>query len=598
MTITSVASDVFRVPTTAISPGSLQELCILNLLGTKAFEGEKFNRIVPWPLQQVCLRIEGQLKECQKSINDFFKIYNENPSLRHLMLDRKFVNLRQIIDYRENDGSTLLHKAAKEGNFELFKKLIEKGAILKKDYEGNTILHYAARGGSLILVEYIINTLHQDPDVVNSFDVSIFHEAAKSGNKDLVEYLINNYHLDPNIIDQYHRSILHYACKSGNLELVQYLINLNADISLHDVFGNTVLHYAAKSGNKDLLQHLFTLHAPGDIRVLHDAAESGNIELVDSLLNNHIHHLNPNGEPINNVLEFAVNSGNTALVKYLIDRGLDINLPGQLLLHTAAGRGNIQIVKLLLEHGLNPQMTDYWGNTVLHFAARSGNIELVDYLIGLGMNPNVEAVVGRYHITVLHEAVRSGNLELVKQLINSCHLDADLIRSFDKSLLSEAADAGNKDLVEYLITEFQLNPEAQDTYGSVLAHAIKSGNIALIKYLVEVQHVNLNARDLASTYSEPCLHIAAKYLDREMVQYLIEAGADPYALNYTGATLLQAAFGKQDLIEYLTPIFRANRARRTRRNICFLKVSLLAMSVFATAGAVIWQIFSRRNNHN
>lgn len=82
--------------------------------------------------------------------------------------------------------NTALHHAAKNGNEELAKLLIDNGApINKADIYGSTPLHYAVQGGH----NDVVLTLLHSGAVVNTADKSLqtpLHYAVKRGHKDVV----------------------------------------------------------------------------------------------------------------------------------------------------------------------------------------------------------------------------------------------------------------------------------------------------------------------------------------------------------------------------------------------------------------------------
>ena len=86
-------------------------------------------------------------------------------------------------------------------------------------------------------------------------------------------------------------------------------------------------------------------------------------------------------------LQYAAMSGNTDLVKLLLDKGADPNKTahwghslGLTALHWAANGQHKDVVKLLLDRGAAPNQANEFGETPLHWAA-SGNKKIVELLL-------------------------------------------------------------------------------------------------------------------------------------------------------------------------------------------------------------------------
>lgn len=86
---------------------------------------------------------------------------------------------------------------------------------------------------------------------------------------------------------------------------------------------------------------------------------------------------------LNYPLEAAVQDGNVARVKVLLDRGACPNLDdeGVVPLIEASEAGNVAIVRLLLEHGARPNVRRLCGGpTALAVAERNGHTDVVKLL--------------------------------------------------------------------------------------------------------------------------------------------------------------------------------------------------------------------------
>lgn len=153
-------------------------------------------------------------------------------------------------------GYTLLHFAAKEGQEEIIKLLINKGAdinalALKGEYnEGYTPLYMAAENGRKKAVDFLIS---------NGVEIkkgrNVLLALAKSGQKEIMEYLIAR-GADVNVSDvNMGDGLLHIAAKEGHREICEFLINKGLDVNSKNWmnWGKTPIQYAKDGGHQDVV---------------------------------------------------------------------------------------------------------------------------------------------------------------------------------------------------------------------------------------------------------------------------------------------------------------------------------------------------------
>jgi ankyrin repeat protein len=170
--------------------------------------------------------------------------------------------LTKIINAIDIFGNTPLHFAAKSGNLDLVKYLIEeKGADFNApDNDGKIALHFAARWAKLDVVKYLIEEKGADFNAPDNDGKIALHFAAESGELDLVKYLIEEKGADFNTPDNDGETPLHSAASWGTLDVVKYLIEeKGADFNALDKCGKTPLHsaaFAAGLGKLDVVKYL------------------------------------------------------------------------------------------------------------------------------------------------------------------------------------------------------------------------------------------------------------------------------------------------------------------------------------------------------
>jgi uncharacterized protein len=127
----------------------------------------------------------------------------------------------------------------------------------------------------------------------------------------------------------------------------------------------------------------------------------------------------PAGAAANDLLLLeVVKGGDTAAVRALIGRGVDVNQragDGQSALHWAVYHENHEAVDLLIREGADVDSTNTLGITPLWVAASQGSSALVTRLLDVGAAPNLAPRTGG---TPLMLASRGGDLASVKALLS------------------------------------------------------------------------------------------------------------------------------------------------------------------------------------
>ena len=208
-------------------------------------------------------------------------------------------------------------------------------------------------------------------------------EVVKSGNIAVLEkvilcgYNINQYFFmdEHRGIDEdgyeieyeaYFYSLLSIACESENIEIVKILIKYGAKIysetereSEWEDFcevKNPII-CACKNGNVDILNFLVDNGANLDIR-------------------------DRNG---NTLVDIAIYNNNIDILKYLVSKVKTVNLN----LHAACNIGNTEIVKYLIEKGANINQRQFKTHGQTPIEAAGNNLEIIRLLLSLGAKPSL-----------------------------------------------------------------------------------------------------------------------------------------------------------------------------------------------------------------
>ncbi len=257
---------------------------------------------------------------------------------------------------QELDGATLLHAAARNGNIDLSKKVLDAGVpVNKEDKRSKTPVYYAIENNEYEMVKFLVEKgakIEEDfIEITNDRDVLAFLLSKFNQNKDSKPYYENP--TEDKEWEEAYKSI-----EEGDLDS---LIKIE------------------KSG-KDLSKMYYK------------------------------------GEP---AACLAIRFGETAILKYLIGK-YDFNkivdkINNRNVLHYAVMYYKPETLKFLLRNNYNPNVQDKFGNTPLHYAAENPYPDYTKYLLKYGANPNT---LNNKKRNTLFSAVKTENTSEFENLID------------------------------------------------------------------------------------------------------------------------------------------------------------------------------------
>jgi len=440
------------------------------------------------------LLISGILNEISPPQTAFFD---------KLMFDENFKeDLRTStanFNYKNPNGKTPLHMAAKEGKINAVKFLIDLNADVNVlDNESCTPLFEAVIGGYYEVVQILINN-KADVNIPNSKNCTPLHEAMAKQSGDIVQLLLTN-NSDVNIKSLDGSTATHllingilnlsddnaafYESLIKEYKFKESLINLHADVDIKNAENQTPLHVAAKSGKYDVVQ--FLVEANADINSkdnsletsLHKAIYNGHTDVAKQLIHNQA-IVNSSCKFGNTPLHLAAERGDLECAKCLIENGADVNAKcckGHTVLYRAVSKQKHDLVELLLQSNsyVNTKCTD--GCTVLHLATQKGVFDFVKIFLAHNADVNIE---NDYNQTPLHIAVGNGKYDVVKCVIeNKANVNAK--NKDSKSPLHLAARWGFFDIVQLLI-ENKANVNERDNDENIPLHWIGASETKMMK---------------------------------------------------------------------------------------------------------------------
>uniref|UniRef100_A0A1I8N104 Uncharacterized protein n=1 Tax=Musca domestica TaxID=7370 RepID=A0A1I8N104_MUSDO len=131
------------------------------------------------------------------------------------------------------------------------RSFIQKGKTMDLDNCDYTALHYAARNGNEEICKLLINEGKADVNAVTKGGVTPLHRAAMMGHLHIVKLLVNA-HANVDKQDDDGQTALHRSAIGGHLEVSKFLLEKNP--KLKDVADNKdkiPFEYLAKNANDD-----------------------------------------------------------------------------------------------------------------------------------------------------------------------------------------------------------------------------------------------------------------------------------------------------------------------------------------------------------
>jgi ankyrin repeat protein len=315
-----------------------------------------------------------------------------------------------------------------------------------------------------------------------------------------------------------------WAAHWNDLEIADLLIAAGADINAADDRGVTPLALACVNGSASMATKLLDARAdPNRARStgetpLMTASYTGNVEVVRILVAHHA-DVNANGIASKQTpLMWAISEKHPDIVRLLVAAGADVtarSAGGFSPLLFAARQGDTESANILLDAGAEVDERGRDRNTPLIVAAASGREDVALLLLDRGADAN--ASDGGY--TAMHAAVPKDMRRLVKALLAHGADPDPRLTSAPASLFGPSKGAGSEVITEKTMT----------------ARGAGRG--------VQTEGAGRGRGNAGSFSGATPFWLAAKNVNVEMMQLLIDAGADPALTNTEGTTPLMAAAG-------------------------------------------------------
>ena len=356
---------------------------------------------------------------------------------------------------------------------------------------------------------------------------------------------------------------LSLACTNGSASMIRTLLIAGADPNLAIETGDTPLMTAARSGTLDavvaLLDHGADVNASEPDQqqtALIWALSEGHVDVAKTLIENGANvHAVTKGKFTTVMFAARVNDGDS--VRALIDAGVDIGAAasdGHTALHVATLRGFSELAMYLLDQGADPNVDDP-GYTPLHWAVGTWETEMTGQN-GITTRPD-------HQWSAMH-GVQFKKLELEKHLLDhGADPNARLkknprrygftfasARPKGSTPFALAALAGNVAIMQMLVDN-GADPKLIAERGVtplMMACGVRRNlsediiplrdSLEAVKLIVELG-ANVNAAD--ERYGDTALHGAARIKSAQIVQHLVDHGAEVNVVNKRGQSPLYFA---------------------------------------------------------
>lgn len=261
------------------------------------------------------------------------------------------MNLTELYDDMKKKKRGIIENLCEENNCNIF----------LRDEEGNTLLHKAVIEENLNLVKRLIS-LGACPILYNYEGVTPMAESARGDDTEILEYLFEK--SNQLLLLEYDRTeLLAFAVSSGKLQNVKFLLDNNFDVNwLYRE--DPIIYWANQSDDIEIFKLLYNHGAD-----LNAACEdSGMTSLYDASAN-----------------------GQTNIVNFLLDNGVDINKSshsGCTPLIIASAYDQHEVVRLLLTKGAFIEAKKEDGTTAMLCAVKNECTESIKVLLEFGANVN------------------------------------------------------------------------------------------------------------------------------------------------------------------------------------------------------------------
>lgn len=330
-----------------------------------------------------------------------------------------------LLDEKNENGANLLLLVAPSLSSETeLGYFLGKGFKLNsKDNTGNGIFSYAAKSGNIDFLKLLVDKGVDYKSVNNEGgNATLYASMGRRGSKYSIETFkyLESLGIKANVVGDYGRNPLHcIGYTSTDVALFEYFMSKDVDVNLQDDGGDNPFMSAANSNTLDIVRLLFP--------------KVKNINVQDE-----------NGR---SALAMATNRNTVDVVEFLLENGADIrtedkegNTLAYYLLNTFKQNENSAFeakLKLLKAKGLSLTKKQNGGNTLLHLATLKNNQALLKRLLSFKIDVNAKNDEG---YTALHLAAMKSDTDAILKHLLKHGANQGIKTEFDESAFDLASE--------------------------------------------------------------------------------------------------------------------------------------------------------------
>ena len=464
--------------------------------------------------------------------------------------------------------ATALHEACRKGKIKKVKKLIKKS---RKD----------------------INT--KDSDLGNTPLITTVQE----NHSDIVAYLLTLDDIDTNLKNHEGNTALHLAVQNNNQKIVVQLLAIenNIDLTIANNSGDTAFEIACEYEHHEIAKIIDKEMEEEQIKEIFDkACERKKLPTIMCLFDHCKYKMKKEH------IEIVCKHGDREALVYLAEKAPIFEIDLKQMLLDACKNGWIEIVQQFIETlEFDVELQDKELNTLLHIACDNSKPHIVECLLKNNANPKTLDKNGK---TPLDKAMQLGNEDVIRKLLekrkdllhtynkkghfpvhSACdyaksHTDTRILKllvlNFKASIntLSKTVYQSHNNRINILEqTRFTPLEIAEKKYGKsswcnyitgyltnkrkeqikTLFEACKEGDFEKVRnYIEELEYYTI-LTELKDSSENTLLHVACQNGHLEIVQYLVQNGAEVNARNNQKDTPLALACpGRHtDIVKFL-----------------------------------------------
>lgn len=295
-----------------------------------------------------------------------------------------------IMGIKYNDDQKLLIAAAREGQFDVIKRLMDEGfdADGELKYGSSALMIAASRGHEEIV--RLIASANGKVNRRNKFGISPFSEAADRGHHRVLRTLVE-FGADVNMLLNNGGTAILAAVMKKDVKTVKILLEMGANIDIENFDGWSARKWAMSDSDPALLEAFGIAKADVAETTGKERAATSKVEPVPTRVS-----VSTVGRAFWTVFMRAASAGDVETVRRLIDDGVEINGQspnGTTALIAAVKNGQSVIACELVELGADLTICDQDGFNAIQWAQKKALVPFIEALKERALVAEDDAVV-------------------------------------------------------------------------------------------------------------------------------------------------------------------------------------------------------------